>query len=182
MKIAFGYKAGSGKDLSVKYLIKKYGGKKIAFSDPLYDILHYAQNICGFEIKKDRKFLQFIGTEWARSINPNVWIDLLINKTNKDNSNIYCSDVRFINEFQSLKNNGWILVKINRNIDSLNEIKRIDNGNINHISETELDNFDDHNWDYIIENNGTIKDLYNNLDYIINDISLKKIKKSIYNK
>jgi hypothetical protein len=174
MKIAFGYKAGSGKDLSVKYLIKKYGGNKISFSQPLYDILFYAQKVCGFELKKDRKFLQFIGTEWARSINPNIWIDLLITNSNKlNNQNIYCSDVRFVNEFESLKKNGWILIKILRpNIDS----KRIGNGEHTHVSEIELDTFKDDKWDYIIENNGTIKELYNKLDNIIDDISLKKEK------
>lgn len=173
MKIAFGYKAGSGKDLSIKYLIKKYGGNKIYFSEPLYDILFYAQKVCGFEIKKDRKFLQFVGTEWARNINSDIWINLLISNSNKLDGHIYCSDVRFINEFESLKKNGWILIKISRtNIDS----KRIGNGYNNHISEIDLDYVKDNEWDYIIENNGTIKELYNKLDNIIHDISLKKEK------
>jgi hypothetical protein len=65
LKISFSGKAGSGKDVSVKYLIDKYGGKKF-FSKPIYDILYYAQNICGFKQEKDRKFLQWIGTEWVK--------------------------------------------------------------------------------------------------------------------
>lgn len=179
MKIAFGYKAGSGKDLSVKYLIKKYGGEKIAFSDPLYSILYYAQNVCGFKKEKDRKFLQFIGTEWARNINSDIWIQLLLdNSNNKKNTNIYCSDVRFLNEFDSLKKNGWILIKINRNNV---EKKRIGNGDIKHSSETELDILNNDLWDYVIQNDGTIKDLYNKIDNIIDDISLKN-KKIVINK
>jgi hypothetical protein len=173
MKIAFGYKAGSGKDLSAKYLIKKYGGKSVSFSEPLYDILYHAQKTCGFETKKDRKFLQFIGTEWARTINSNVWIDLLISNSNKYNDNIYCTDLRFINEFESLKNNGWILVKIIR--PHLYK-QRIGNGEMGHVSEIELDNFGDDKWDYVIENNGSIKELYNKLDNLILNISLKKEK------
>jgi hypothetical protein len=170
MKIAFGYKAGSGKDLCVKYLIKKYGGYKIAFSDPLYDILHYAQNKCGFRYEKDRKFLQFIGTEWARSINDNVWIDILLYNSSKL-ENCYCSDVRFINEFEALRSNGWTLIKLDRNhIDS----RRIGSGNSNHISENQLDSYNNYRWDYVISNNGSIKELYENLDTIVNSIQLEK--------
>ena len=78
MKIAFGGKMGTGKDTCVNYLIKKYGGVKISFSDSIYDILYYAQNVCGFKKEKDRKFLQWIGTEWAREKNPNIWIELTL--------------------------------------------------------------------------------------------------------
>ena len=45
MKIAFGYKMRSGKDTSVEYLIKKYGGEKISFSQPLYEALYAVQEI-----------------------------------------------------------------------------------------------------------------------------------------
>jgi hypothetical protein len=63
IKIAFGYKMGVGKDEACSYLIKKYGGEKISFASPLYDIQHHAQRVCGFEEEKDRQFLQFIGTQ-----------------------------------------------------------------------------------------------------------------------
>ena len=162
MKIAFGYKAGSGKDTCVDYLIKKHGGKKIAFSEPLYDILNYAQNICGFEHTKDRKFLQFIGTEWGREINPTIWVDLALKKCDLYN-NFYCSDVRFLNEFDAMRTNGWTLIKLVRDVYSLR------NGDINHASETQLDLLPDDKWDYIIDNNGTIEDLYTKLDKIVND-------------
>lgn len=66
MKIAFGYKMSSGKDTSVDYLIKKYGGEKISFSKFLYNIMYYVQDLCGLEKEKDRHFLQLIGTEWGR--------------------------------------------------------------------------------------------------------------------
>ena len=49
MRIAFGCKMGSGKDTAVSYLISKYGGKRLAFADPIYKIQNYAQQLCGFE-------------------------------------------------------------------------------------------------------------------------------------
>jgi hypothetical protein len=171
MKIAFGYKCGVGKDLSVKYLIRKYGGKKIAFADPLYDILYYAQNICGFKNEKDRNFLQYIGTSWARGKDPNIWVKLALDRCNNF-ENYYCSDVRFINEFESLKQDNWVLIKIvKNNVDS----RRIGTGNTNHISESELDALTNDKWDYIISNDGSIKELYDKLDKIVDNIIFNQL-------
>lgn len=174
MKIAFGHKYASGKDTSADYLIKKYGGIKLSFASPLYDILHYAQNICSFPKEKDRKFLQWIGTEWARNKDPNIWINILIEKARKEEGNVYVSDVRFLNEFTALKEDGWICIKLNResqNRDTTEgEHKGIGSGEKNHISETELDSITDDNWDFVIDNNGNIEDLYFKLDEIINNV------------
>ena len=66
MLLAFGSQARTGKDTACKYLVEKYGGTIYHFSDPLYQILHYAQEICGFDKKKDVKFcieLKIDGTE-----------------------------------------------------------------------------------------------------------------------
>lgn len=166
MKISFCGKMGSGKDISVKYLINKYSGEKISFSKPLYDILYYSQKTCGFNIEKDRKFLQWIGTEWARNIDENVWLKLF-HKNMPMIGNVYCSDVRFINEFNFLKKDGFIVIKLIRNYDSSN---RIGSGKSDHISEEQLDNIDEKKMDFIIYNNGTLKDLYNKLDEIIQKI------------
>jgi len=57
MRIAFGYKARSGKDTSADYLARAYGGERLAFAQPLYDILQHAQRTCGFPDEKDRAFL-----------------------------------------------------------------------------------------------------------------------------
>lgn len=163
MKIAFGYKMGSGKDISVKFLINKYGGKQMKFANPLYDILKYAQKRCGLEYKKDRKFLQLVGTEWGRNIDPDIWVNLALNNQSKE-GNIYCADVRFKNEFEALKNDGFIMVKLIR--DKVNE-NRIGNGISTHISENELDEYGNDRWDYIIYNNNTLNELYDAIDKIV---------------
>jgi hypothetical protein len=160
MKIAFGYKMGSGKDTSVEYMIGKFGGQKISFADPIYSIMTYAQKTCGFANEKDRKFLQWIGTEWGREKNSNIWIDIALGRSST-NENCFISDLRFQNEFDALKENGWTCVKLKREYDN---ISIAGTGIITHISENELDNIDDFKWDYIIENNGTFNDLYKKLD------------------
>lgn len=163
LKIAFGGVMGSGKDTCVDYLCTKYPEHtRISFAGALYDILSYAQEKCGFEKNKDRKFLQFIGTEWARNINENVWVDIVLGKDIKGVGLL--SDIRFPNEFNALKNNGWICIKVTRdNIDK----NRVGNGDNTHSSELSINDIKDEEWDFIINNNSTLEDLYKILDKIL---------------
>lgn len=164
LKIAFGGVMGSGKDTCVDYLCTKYPEHtRISFAGALYDILSYAQEKCGFEKNKDRKFLQFIGTEWARNIDENVWINIVLGKDIKGVGLL--SDIRFPNEFNALKNNGWICIKVTRdNIDK----NRVGNGDNTHSSELRINDINDEHWDFIINNNSTLEDLYKRLDKIFN--------------
>lgn len=159
-RIAFGYKMRCGKDTAVEYLVNKYGGTRISFADPLYEILHYAQDVCGFESGKDRKFLQFIGTEWAREKNNNVWIDILVKKSRETKGNVYVSDVRFRNEFDAMRKNNFVLVKVNRGGVEVN----------NHSSEIELDGVPDYEWDFVLDNDGTLEEFYSKIDLCLNNI------------
>jgi hypothetical protein len=164
IKIAVGYKAGSGKDTFCDYLLQKLKKTscKIGFANPIYDILFYTQRKCNFPTEKDRQFLQMIG-DWGRSKNKNIWIELALEKS-KGYELVLLSDLRFVNEFYSLKNNGWFNVKIiNDNISS----SRIGNGSNNHSSETELEIIHDASWDYIIYNNGNIQEFYEKIDKML---------------
>lgn len=160
MKIAFGFKQRSGKDTCVDYLISKYGGKKITFAKPLYDALFTVQNIFNLPIGKDRKFLQMVG-DWAREKDDNIFVNLAL--SNLFNGNKFCNDLRFIIEYNALKKDNWLCIKINRNID-------IDLPGSTHKSETELEILKDEEWDYIINNNGSLEELYKELDFIISKI------------
>lgn len=167
MRIAFGYKKRSGKDTVVDYLCEhtfiNEDNLHLKFSDPLYKILHDSQSLLGLPVKKDRKFLQFVGSEWARKKDPNVFVNYALNRINRinetdKNTNILISDLRFRNEAEMLKKNGFILIKINR------KHKNVDN----HISENELNDYV--GWDYIIDNNKSLNHLYMYIDKIINRI------------
>lgn len=165
VKLAFGYKMGVGKSHAAAYILKKLGGgKQLAFADPLYNILFYAQDICNFPKVKDRKFLQFIGTEWARDYDESVWINLLVEKSNNFTGlHQVLEDVRFPNEFEALKDNGWICIKITRT----NPEDRSGNGCKRHRSEMALDILSDKRWDYVIENDGTVEEFEARLDSIL---------------
>lgn len=165
LKIAFGGKCGTGKDTAVFFLKNKYGGKQLSFAQPLYEIMHYAQKVCGFKQEKDRKFLQWLGTDWARSKENDVWLRLLRENTPKA-KNVYVSDLRFRNEFYALRQDGWTCIKLKRIV----EDDRKGTGSHTHKSETDLDIIPDHSWDAVIENNGTIKEFEEKIDEVINDL------------
>lgn len=165
MKLAFSGKISSGKDTCAEYLINQYGGTKHSFAAAIYHIMHYAQEVCGFSQEKDRKFLQFVGTEWGRSRDPDVWIKTAIRNTPLL-ENVYMTDVRFPNELQALKANGWITVRLKRTTQS--DDTRIGTGTTTHESEIALDGVPDSAYDFIVENNGTLQELYGQLDVLYN--------------
>jgi hypothetical protein len=158
MKIAFGFKMRSGKDTCVDYLISKHGGCKISFAKPLYKALYTVQDIFNLPQEKDRQFLLMIG-DWARQKDDNIFVNLALN--NSLIGNKFCSDLRFLIEYNALKKDGWICIKVNRNTGLPPS---------EHKSETELDILKDEDWDYIIDNNGTLEELYDKLDTIIANI------------
>lgn len=166
LKIAFGYKMGSGKDSACDFITTKFDKvKTFKFADPIYELLSVSLNTIREDYIKDRKFLQFIG-DWGKSYNHNVWVDILIDKVNQyDNYDcLLISDLRHINEFNMLKDNGWILIKLVRDNIS-NDI--VCSGNITHSSENELDSLDDGLWHYVIENNSSLESLFGELDKIL---------------
>jgi hypothetical protein len=139
-----------------------------------------------FSVQKmtPRLMLQLIGTECFREIiHPNTWINVLFNQykpiglyikditiglpdSGKDLStypNWIITDCRFPNELQAVKDRGGLTIRVNRvykdfiisdgSIVKHHEI--YDNTSL-HSSETALDNAE---FDYVIDNDGTISEL-----------------------
>ena len=103
-----------------------------------------------------RDLLQKLGTEAMRNgLHPDVWVNALMSdyKKTKDKDEEYSypnwiiTDVRFPNEYDAIKSKGGIVVRVNRDVKT-EEPK--------HISETALD---DYQFDYVINNNGSMEDL-----------------------
>ena len=162
LKIAIGYKMGAGKGTAANILRNIFGGKIFSFADPIYDIMQYAQNICEFPPEKDRKFLQFVGTEWGRSIDSDVWVDLLLRKARDFDGNCFIDDLRFPNEITALKRDGWKCIQISRD--------QVGNGTTLHASENALN---DCEWDMVISNNGDIDQLQSKLIQAVTLFHLK---------
>lgn len=96
--------------------------------------------------KTPRFLLQTLGTEWGRDlVDKDVWVKSLLSSYTNEQDWII-TDVRFPNECSEIKKLGGKLVRVERT-----------HFNDTHPSETALDGYND--WDYIINNNGSLGDL-----------------------
>lgn len=139
------------------------------------------------EVLTPRKILQLLGTEAGRNIiHPNIWVNASLHKyyasetvrpISEENKAKYpvgmapdnqismeypkwvFTDTRFPNEAKAIKEKGGILIRVNRNTKNLENL---------HPSETALDNYQD--WDYVIDNNGTIEELISKVQTVLDEI------------
>lgn len=102
-----------------------------------------------------RQLLQLFGTECMRvTFGDHIWIL----STLKTKGKTIISDLRFKVEAETVKEKGGILIYIKRNSCKPG----------NHASENQvLDLYKNNIFDYVIENNGSLKDLFNNLKDIL---------------
>jgi hypothetical protein len=116
-----------------------------------------------------REALQIIGTDLFRDkFHPDTWVISTLNDFN-ENSKWLFSDLRFPNEADFINERGGILIRINRpNLQQQNTINQ-------HESEIALDNYQDFN--YIINNDGSLQDLIHAIKNIM--IELNYIKNKI---
>ena len=95
---------------------------------------------------KDRKLLQDIGTN-MRLIDPDVWVNYIINS---NDDNVIIDDLRFENEARLLKQNNWIIIRLNitdelqrkRIIETYPDTYQDHLNNLNHESELEISKLD----------------------------------------
>jgi len=106
-----------------------------------------------------RKALQLIGTEWARSIDPNIWTNITKAATEdsvrQGTDLVVITDCRFEEEVKMLITLGATIVSIHN--------PRITN-TMDHASEQPLD---DKYVDKVINNNGDLRDLRNQAEQLI---------------
>ena len=120
-----------------------------------------------------RWVLQYWGTEVCRkAFHDDIWIAALEARLSRRSDNTVISDVRFPNEIQSIRNAGGTIVWVQRgelpewyltavlanggNVEKQTELKQLGV----HISETAWVGTE---FDAIIDNNGTIDELYTNI-------------------
>ena len=161
--------------------VKKFAGKLKTIAELLCGVPK--QNFESQEFKKTqmfeewgmtyREFLQKLGTEALRSnLHENVWINALFSDykaktvavgtsefdiTEKDElPNWIITDTRFPNEMDAVKSKNGLVIKVERTL-KLRKGYDTPNETDLHPSETSLDNYTE--WDYVIENNGTLEEL-----------------------
>ena len=148
------------------------GGYSPIILDYLTTTKKQLKNYEGLELIKPtpRFLLQSIGTNLFRNqLHPEIWVNALMSeyqpsqllvakirrkgfgispqKLEESLPNWIITDMRFLNEMEAVKSRKGITIRVNRNLEeSKNQ----------HESETELDSAE---FDYVIDNNGTIEEL-----------------------
>lgn len=138
-----------------------------------------------------RWILQYWGTEVCRTgFHDDMWIASLENKMRRTSDNIVISDVRFPNEIKAIHSAGGIVVRVKRGDDpewyaAAESMNRGPNGNLNWaISKKKIEDLGIHAsetaWvgqpiDYIVDNNGTIDDLFSQIKNLVSDRPVSKV-------
>jgi hypothetical protein len=185
--------AGAGKDALAQRLVDKYDFVTLAFADPIKRML---MDVCAFTHtqmfgpsqernridprygKTPREALQTLGDQWGRGYCKDLWAKYAIrnawsitacqykyssekgiDQSQSGPENVVITDVRYLNEFQALKNSNIKIIRCKRNVPKLGVVP-------NHPSEVGLLHLPDSEFDYVIENNGTIQDMWDKLDNI----------------
>lgn len=182
IKIALYGSMGSGKDFAADYLINKYGFTRYAFADNVKVVAEtWFSELYGDGTKKPRELLQAVGTKF-REIDENVWIKALLDDIERKNEqlikegfyseNIVITDCRMPNEYQKLKENGYVFVRICAS-DEIRKKRMIERGDIfkssdiQHHTESFYNSFE---YNHSISNDGTPEDLYRRIDYLMKSL------------
>jgi len=170
-------KRRSGKDIISNYICSHYNYDNKKISDDLKNVIKILFGFTDSQLETDekdiidplwgiapRQTMQFFGTEIMQfkiqelfpEIERKFWIKSFINKNiiNNPQKRIIISDLRFLHEYEELKKYNAIIIKVERNINNNNHT--IDE----HVSEKEHLQIPA---DIIIQNDGTIEDLYKKL-------------------
>ena len=160
MKIAISGPAGSGKTTFAEFFVKKYGFTRTGFANAVKKVgmdeygLTYEE---AFGHNKNRTVLQEIGHGHRVKYGERYWVDKLLEQIN-GMDNVIIDDVRYLNEYQTLKDNGFIMVRINASEPiRRSRIPKTFPENPNHPSEIELNDVED--WHVIILNEGSLSKL-----------------------
>ena len=187
-KIAILGKANSGKNTAAELISAAFGleiGQEVAikaFADPIkamvMQMFPWADEYClwgpsklrnqvipnAFDQEKQpltyRKVLIDLGKK-GRAYDPDHWVkvfDYWFRHTWHINSKLLiCPDVRFQNEVDYLKANKFHLIKITRDVHST----------IDDVSETSQDQISSAEFDFTLNNNGTLQDLRDNIQKFV---------------
>ena len=64
---------GCGKTTAAQYLEREMGFTRISFADPLKDLVRHVTMDGCIDKVRDRGLLQFIGTDYYRTLDPDYW-------------------------------------------------------------------------------------------------------------
>lgn len=126
MIVGFSGRAGSGKTRASKWLIERYPAyRRVAFASTLKAMMLQIPGIGEAEVFGDRKeascaalggatprhAMQTLGTEWARGIDPDLWIRAWWERA-RLHDHVVADDVRFANEAEFIRSKGGVVIRL----------------------------------------------------------------------
>jgi len=179
---AFSGGYGSGKSTAIQSLYNWTRGRQtvlVKFAQPLYDIQEFIYSrIAGAhqrpaDFVKDRKLLQWLGTEWGRSVDQNLWVNIWKAKLEEiwalhPDAIIVCDDCRFDNEAEVVHALGGVVIKLDRKNSEQHAQGGTGFGKA-HASEAGLS---PELIDFIVDNNSTLEDFQISLHALFGELSV----------
>lgn len=168
MKICFLAPSGYGKSTAIDILQKHFNITNIKIAEPLYELQRNFYNMLSLNIgnKQDGELLQFYGKK-IRSIDNKYLLDVFKIKLDNAKTTIISNDDCRPDDYQFLKDNGFIFIKINgykRDRDDITE------ANVHEKIEWQSEI----PFDYEINNYGTIQEYEQELLNLINKLLAPK--------
>lgn len=171
-----------GKDTVARYLAAHLTLITYAFADPLKQALAGMFHLTAAQLdgaekeqplawlgRSPRELMQLLGTEWGREmVHPQLWLLLaeqnlqLLAEHDQAMKGVVISDVRFENEADWVRRRGGVILHLSR--------RGVRPANY-HASEGGIRHFPG---DYVIENDGTLDELYDQVDRSISDIMRRR--------
>lgn len=176
IKIALAGNMRSGKTTIAKYLSKEYQFDEYSFANALKNVANYLfdnSKVYPNSRSKPRKLYQDLGQK-MRELDPDVWINVVEEHINSmiDATFVYgvvIDDLRQPNEYEWARENGFTIIKVES--PEYVRIDRMKASNdaftpdlLNHDTEQHIDTF---KYDYVIKNNGSMKDLEQQVEEVL---------------
>lgn len=178
--ITFSGGLGCGKSTAIKEIQNWAKGRRVVlvkFAQPLYDMQEFIYDRIAAVHKrpdgfvKDRKLLQWIGTDWGREKNVNLWVELWKAEVKAylslPDTIVVCDDVRFDNEAETVRAMGGIVIKLQRDTAAQHAVGGV--GIKGHASESGID---PQLVEYILENNGSLEEFEDSLSFLFEKLDI----------
>lgn len=200
---------GSGKDTAADYLVNFHGFKRESFAATLKDavaaVFGWDREMLEGRTKQSREWREQIDTWWSQRLgmevtprwmlqylgtnvfrdhfHNDIWIASLENKLRSTKDNIVISDCRFPNEIAGLRNQGGLIVWVQRGtIPAWYDIAaQANRGDQQALAWLEANRVhpSEYSWagtefDRIIDNNNSIESLYSSLRSLVQDQLVSK--------
>lgn len=191
--IAIGSKMRVGKDTAGAALVRDCGYHRLSFAEPLRKLLmltdpmvypanaavnlapnnrvtHLVKGTDGWESAKSRwpeirRLLQNLGVGCREVFGEDCWVNLALAEAAK-HKDVVITDLRFTNEAEAVKKAGGFLVRIDRP-------GQMPGG---HISENDLDDWPEKDWDAVLKNDGSVIELEQQIVQFVRGLERKKRK------